>query len=317
MTVIQTKKNDYSRPPREGGGLIRDALGQYLERIGRFDLLTAEDEVRLAQAMETGIEARRALEAGASGGERARLAEAIEEGCRARQRFIESNLRLVVANSRRYAGGQVDMLDLIAEGNLGLITAVEKFDWRKGFKFSTYATWWIRQAMQRANVNLAASIRIPAGIFEIVPAVRAAADQLRTKLGRVATWEEIAEETGLSLADVERVMSLATTVALETPVGEDGATVGDFMADYEARNPEAEAELRILEHAVQESLDVLPERQRGILELRFGFTGEAPATIARISEVTGIPAHQLPALVSEALATLAELLEPVEDMWAA
>jgi len=317
MTVIQTKKNDYSRPPREGGGLIGDALGQYLEGIGRFDLLTAEDEVRLAQAMETGIEARRALEAGASGGERARLAEAIEEGCRARQRFIESNLRLVVANSRRYAGGQVDMLDLIAEGNLGLITAVEKFDWRKGFKFSTYATWWIRQAMQRANVNLAASIRIPAGIFEIVPAVRAAADQLRTKLGRVATWEEIAEETGLSLADVERVMSLATTVALETPVGEDGATVGDFMADYEARNPEAEAELRILEHAVQESLDVLPERQRGILELRFGFTGEAPATIARISEVTGIPAHQLPALVSEALATLAELLEPVEDMWAA
>lgn len=314
--MIKAKKISHNRPPREGG-LIEDALGQYLEGIGRFDLLTAEEEIRLAQAMETGIEAERSLGAGATGLERARLEDAMLEGARARKQFIESNLRLVVANARRYAGGQVNMHDLIAEGNLGLITAVEKFDWRKGFKFSTYATWWIRQAMQRANVNLAASIRIPAGVFEIVPAVRAAADELRTKLGRTATWEEIAAETGVSIGEVERVMSVATTIALEVPVGEDGATVGDFMADDEARNPEIEAELRILEGAVQQSLAVLPELQRWVLELRFGFTGEAPATIARISEITGIPAHQLPDLVSAALATLADLLEPVEDMRAA
>jgi RNA polymerase primary sigma factor len=316
ITVIQAKNTAHDRLSREGG-LIEDALGQYLEGIGRFGLLTAEDEVRLAQAMEGGIEAERALEAGASRSERDRLEDAILAGRRAREQFIESNLRLVVANARRYAGGQVDMLDLIAEGNLGLITAVEKFDWRKGFKFSTYATWWIRQAMQRANVNLAASIRIPAGVFEIVPAVRAAVDELRAKLGRAATWAEIAAETGLSMSDVERVMSLATTVALETPVGEDGATVGDFLADDQSHNPEIESELRILEKEVHESLAVLPELQRWILELRFGFTGEAPATVARISEVTGIPAHQLPGLVSEALATLAELLEAVEDLRAA
>jgi RNA polymerase primary sigma factor len=316
ITVIQTKTGAHNRSLREAV-LIEDALGQYLEGIGRFDLLTAEDEVRLAQAMEAGLEAQRALEAGANGVERVRLAEAIEKGRRARQQFIESNLRLVVANARRYAGGQVDMLDLIAEGNIGLITAVEKFDWRKGFKFSTYATWWIRQAMQRANVNLAAAIRIPAGVFEIVPAVRAAADELRAKLSRAATWAEIAEETGLSTSDVERVMSLATTVALETPVGEDGATVGDFLADDQAGNPEIEAELRTLVTEVHESLAVLPELQRRIVELRFGLRGEAPATVARISEVTGIPAHQLPELVSEALATLAELLEAVEDLRAA
>jgi RNA polymerase primary sigma factor len=296
---------------------MEDALGQYLGGVGRFDLLTAEDEVQLAQAMEAGIEAERTLQAGASRSERALLEEVMLAGRRARNQFIESNLRLVVANARRYSGGQVDMLDLIAEGNLGLIKAVEKFDWRKGFKFSTYATWWIRQAMQRANVNLAASVRIPAGVLEMVPAVRAAADEVRAKLGRAASSAEIAAETGLSMTDVERVMSLATTIALETPVGEDGATVGDFLADDQSGNPEIETELRILEKEVHESMAVLPDLQRWILELRFGFTGEAPATVARISEVTGVPAHHLPGLVSEALATLAELLENVEDLRAA
>ncbi len=297
---------------------MADALGQYLDCIARCDLLNAEDEVRLAQAMEAGIAARRRLDSGTVTGssERALLDDAVREGLRARKEFIEANLRLVVANARRYAGGNVDMLDLIEEGNLGLITAVEKFDWRKGFKFSTYATWWIRQAMQRARGNLGDSIRIPAGVFEILAAVRTAAEELRTKLGRTATAAEIAEETGVTIGDVKKALSVSTTVALETPVGEGGASLGDFIADEGALDPEAEVEMRIVEDAVRESLDTLPELHRRVLELRFGFSGP-PATIANISEVTRIPEHQVPELISEALETLAQRLEAVEEMRAA
>ena len=167
---------------------VADGLSLYLDGISRYGLLTAEDEICLAQSMEAGRQARANLEAGKPGSaaEKANLERIAREGQKARNRFIESNLRLVVSNARRYAGGNVDMLDLIEEGNLGLITAVEKFDWRKGFKFSTYATWWIRQAMQRARSNLGDSVRIPTGLFEILAAVRTSADDLRVKLGRAA-----------------------------------------------------------------------------------------------------------------------------------
>ncbi|HSL26738.1 MAG TPA: sigma-70 family RNA polymerase sigma factor [Acidimicrobiia bacterium] len=300
-------------------GLMADALSQYLDGIARFDLLTAGDEVRLAQAMEAGSQARRCLEAGTVAGtsERARLEGTVREGLRARKEFIEANLRLVVANARRYAGGNVDMLDLIEEGNLGLITAVEKFDWRKGFKFSTYATWWIRQAMQRAHANLGDSIRIPAGVFEILPAVRTAAEELGTKLGRTATAEEIAAQTGVATSDVVKALSIATTVALESPVGEDGASLGDFLADDDALDPAVEAEFSIVGAAVRDGLAGLPEMHRRVLELRFGFLAGPPATIAHISEVTGIPEHQVPALMAEALRTLGQRLATVEEMRAA
>jgi RNA polymerase primary sigma factor len=308
---------------RTGNTQVADGLSLYLDGISRYGLLTAEDEIRLAQAMEAGRQARATLEAetgqagdGLSAAEKADLQRLVRDGQRARNRFIESNLRLVVSNARRYAGGNVDMLDLIEEGNLGLITAVEKFDWRKGFKFSTYATWWIRQAMQRARSNLGDSIRIPTGLFEILAAVRTSADDLRVKLGRAATATELAEETGLSLADVMRALAVSTSVALETPVGEDGAILGDFIADDSALDPEAEVEIKIVEEAVRDSLAILSDLHRRVVELRFGFDGP-PATIATISEATGIPQHQVPELIAEALGPIAQRLEAVEDMRAA
>jgi len=178
-----TKKRKTTALVDERGRLTTDLLGQYLAAIGEHELLTADDEVNLAQRMEAGEEARNRLEAGDFSGrsERAQLQRQIRDGELAQARFVEANLRLVVANARRYAGAGIDMLDLIQEGNLGLIRAVEKFDWRKGFKFSTYATWWIRQAMQRARATLAETIRIPTRIFDLLPVVKSAAESIQAE----------------------------------------------------------------------------------------------------------------------------------------
>ncbi|MFO7299338.1 MAG: sigma-70 family RNA polymerase sigma factor [Actinomycetes bacterium] len=299
--------------------ITSDHLALYLDEISRHDLLTADEEVQLAQAIEAGKEARARLqdEGPFDPDERARLQRLVREGEKARQRFVEANLRLVVANARRYAGGSVSMLDLIQEGNLGLITAVERFDWRKGFKFSTYATWWIRQAMQRAQANLSDNIRVPTGVFEIIPTVRRSADELRGKLGRAPTYEEIAQETGLSVSDVERASAAVSTVALETPIGEDGAVLADFIADEDAQDTEAEVEAKVLEEAAREALAELPETHRRVLELRFGMTGEAPATVSYIAAEVDMPEHQVRQLISEATKQLAEKLASVEELRAA
>ena len=298
---------------------LADNLALYLDGVGSHRLLTADDEIRLGQAMEAGREAATRLERGEArtARDRAQLETLVREGEAARQAFIEANLRLVVANARRYADGNLDMLDLIQEGNLGLITAVEKFDWRKGFKFSTYATWWIRQAMQRARANLSGNIRIPSALFDRYPAVRGAVEDLRVKLGRAPTMAEVATETGMGEVEVERVLAMVGTVSLESPVGEDGAMLGDFVADPDAADPSSEAESQIVEEAVRRALDSLPEQARQILELRFGFADGSPASLTHIAEVTGLPAHQLPALISQALADLSQGLERIEDMRAA
>jgi RNA polymerase primary sigma factor len=298
---------------------MTDMLGHYLAGIGSYELLDAEEEVRLAQTMEAGAQARARLESGEtlSAGDKERLERAVDAGQAARRHFVESNLRLVVANARRYAGNDIDMVDLIQEGNLGLITAVEKFDWRKGFKFSTYATWWIRQAMQRARANLGETIRLPARLYDSLPAVRAAAETLQSKLGRVPTPAEIAKETGIDEEDVEKAMSVGSTVAIETPIGEDGATLSDFIADVDAIAPDVEVELRLAENALREALDGLPETHRRAVEMRFGLDDGAPATLARISAEIDVPEHQLRPLIDEALKTLATTLASAQDMLAA
>ena len=303
----------------EKGLLTTDLLAQYLEGISRYELLTAEDEVRLAQTMETGEQALRRLEVEDSlpETERRRLQRQVDASRRAREQFIEANLRLVVANARRYADAKVSMLDLIQEGNLGLITAVERFDWRKGFKFSTYATWWIRQAMQRARSGLSDPIRVPARIYDILPAVRGAAESLGRSLGRPPTPEEIAGETAISLSEVERALSVGTTVALETPVGEDGASLEDFISDDEADDPSAEVEAAILSERLRAGLDQLDDLQRRALELRFGLGNTPPATIGSIAEVIDIPEHQVREVIAEAMADLAPRLADVEEMRAA
>jgi RNA polymerase sigma factor (sigma-70 family) len=314
-----TKNTSKKRKPdliHERGSTAGDVLGQYLSGIGAYDLLTADQEVELAQTMEAGIEARERLESGEKldDAERALLEIKVREGEAARRRFVESNLRLVVSNARRYAGGDIEMLDLIQEGNLGLITAVEKFDWRRGFKFSTYATWWIRQAMQRARVNLADTIRLPAKVHDILPAVRGAAEALRSKLGRAATAEEISAETGVPEADVEKALQVHSTVALETPIGEDGATLGDFVADVTSLDPDSEVEQRLAGEVLQEGLATLAPLHRRVIELRFGLEDGAPATLALISSEIDVPEHQLRDLIDEALDALQEAIASNEDL---
>lgn len=295
--------------------MMADSLGQYLEGLSRSDLLTAAEEVELAQAMEAATNAADALDAGVKDArERRELQRLVAEGRKARERFIEANLRLVVSNARRYASNELEMLDLIQEGNLGLITAVEKFDWTKGFKFSTYATWWIRQAMQRARATLSDSIRIPSGVYDLIPTVRSSSDQLRVSLGRTPTPDEIAEDSGLSLRDVEKVMAVAGTVPLESPVGEDGATLGDFIADEQAIDPERAAEVASLGRAIDDGLDGLTDIQRTVVMMRFGLDSGRPATMDSIRQATGLSARQTSTVLNEALDALRAHLVAVEDM---
>lgn len=315
---MEKTRNKRSRKSTDSSAT--DLLGHYLAGIGDYELLDADDEVRLAQAIEAGNEARARLESGSDldEGDRARLEEQVASGEAARKRFVESNLRLVVANARRYAGNDVDMVDLIQEGNLGLITAVEKFDWRRGFKFSTYATWWIRQAMQRARAQLSDSIRLPARLHDFVPPVRAAAELIQSRMGRAATPEEISEETGIDVGDVEDALMVGSTVALESPVGEDGAMLGDFIADVAALQPDTEVEQGLVVEALETALSNLEPMQRHAVEIRYGLGDhEAPATMARVASILDVPEHQVKPIIDEALEALAETLRPVEDMRAA
>ncbi len=316
MEYQQTRTKRHRPIDFASSGVTQDVLGQYLEGVGQLGLLTAEDEVRLAQTMEAGIEAGTLLNSGkvVSASERMRLQRAVDDGRRAREKFIEANLRLVVANARRYSGADVEMTELIQEGNLGLITAVERFDWRRGFKFSTYATWWIRQAMQRARASLGGSLRIPAAVFDILPTVRAAAERLQGATGAAPGAVDIAEATGIPTREVEKALSVTTTVALEEPIGEDGASLGDLIADPDAIDPATETERRVMAEHVRRGVDTLPPLQRQILELRFGFTEDAPTSIAQIARATHLSERQARIYLSEALESLRDRLADVEEM---
>jgi RNA polymerase sigma factor (sigma-70 family) len=288
----------------ERGRLTADMLSQYLNEIGEHDLLTAEEEIELARAIEKGDEADKKLRDDDTLDEleKARLGRLARRGARAKDRFISSNLRLVVSNARRYAGaGGLDMLDLIQEGNLGLIRAVEKFDWRKGFKFSTYATWWIRQAITRAIANQSRSVRIPVHLHEILGTVRSAANSLKGSLGREATHDEIAQFTGIPVDRVTEALGVSDTVSLEKPVGEDGALFGDFILDAEAEDPEEEAARAEASLALHMALDSLPEKQAAIIKARFGLEDGRTRPLAEIADELGITAERVRQIINEAL----------------
>ncbi|HUH20586.1 MAG TPA: sigma-70 family RNA polymerase sigma factor, partial [Gaiellaceae bacterium] len=224
-----------------------DSLQLFLADIGRHKLLTAAEEVMLAKAIERG-------------------------DLTAKRRMIESNLRLVVSIAKGYRGLGVPFLDLIQEGTLGLNRAVEKFDWRRGYKFSTYATWWIRQSVQRAVANHARTIRVPVHVVERQQKLGRAARRLEVELGREATKEELAEATGLPIQHVDEALGAAqASVSLNQTVGaDDEGELGDLFADREAADPFEEAEEALRRQGVRRALDALPERERRILELRFG-----------------------------------------------
>jgi len=286
-----------------------DALTRYLNQVGGHELLTAADEKRLAQAMEAGERAARRLESGKATGrkEGGQLRRIVEEGRSAKERFISANLRLVVANARRYAGPDgLDLLDLIQEGNLGLIRAVEKFEWRKGFKFSTYATWWIRQAISRAIAAQSRTVRIPVHLHEILPAVRGAAAGLRAALGREPTLAEMAAATGIAPGRVAEALEVAETLSLDRPVGEDGALLGDFILDADAPDPEDEACRQETKQALQAALGVLPQKQAQIVADRFGLVDGRSRPLSEIAAELRITPERVRQIVNEALARLRE-----------
>jgi RNA polymerase primary sigma factor len=262
-----------------------DSLQLFLADVGRHKLLTAAEEVTLAKQIERGDPI-------------------------AKRRMIESNLRLVVSIAKGYRGLGVPFLDLIQEGTLGLNRAVEKFDWRRGYKFSTYATWWIRQSVQRAVANHARTIRVPVHVVERQQKLSRAARRLEVELGREATKEELAEATGLPIQHVDEALGAAqASVSLNQSVGaDDEGELGDLFADREAPDPFEEAEESLRRQGVRQALDALPERERRILELRFGFEGE-PWTLEAIGQELDLTRERVRQLEGQALARLAALRE--------
>jgi RNA polymerase primary sigma factor len=267
-----------------------DPLTLFMNRVGRYPLLTAADEVALAKRVERG-------------------------DAEAKERMINSNLRLVISIAKRYQGHGLTLLDLVQEGVIGLNRAVEKFDWRRGFKFSTYATWWIRQACQRAISNQSRTIRVPTHVHERRIKLSRHANQLETKLGRPATREELAEATGLSLLHVDEALDIAEApVSLNQSVGsEDDGELGDLFGDPTADDPAEEAAEAYQRMAVRRALATLPERQRRILELRFGFDGEA-ASLETIGKELGITRERVRQLERKGMERLARELGGIDTV---
>ena len=253
---------------------IDDSISLYLKEIGRIPLLTAEQEVSLAKRMEAGRNAKRRLKEGnLSLEERRRLRAIVKDGKAAQEHLIKANSRLVVSVAKKYVGRGVPFLDLIQEGNIGLIRAVKKFDYRRGYKFSTYATWWIRQAVTRAIADQGRTIRVPVHMYEQINRLARVSRQLVQELGRDPTMEEIAEELGVSPKKVERTIKVSQRpLSLEMPVGEeDDSFLGDFIEDSEAPSPTDQASLQLLRDQIDDIFVSLTPREVRILQLRFGW----------------------------------------------
>lgn len=260
---------------------INDPVRMYLKEIGRVDLLTAEEEVELATRIEQGDE-------------------------EAKRRLAEANLRLVVSIAKRYVGRGMLFLDLIQEGNMGLIKAVEKFDYRKGFKFSTYATWWIRQAITRAIADQARTIRIPVHMVETINKLIRVQRQLLQDLGREPTPEEIGEEMELSPDKVRDILKIAQEpVSLETPIGEeDDSHLGDFIEDQEAISPSDHAAYEMLKEQLEDVLDTLTDREENVLRLRFGLDDGRTRTLEEVGKVFGVTRERIRQIEAKALRKL-------------
>jgi RNA polymerase primary sigma factor len=263
-----------------------DALQLFLNEAGRYKLLTADEEVALSKRIERGDKAAKDL-------------------------MVNSNLRLVVSIAKKYQGHGLSLLDLIQEGIIGLIRAVEKFDWRRGYKFSTYATWWIRQAVQRGVANKSRTIRIPVHIVEREQKISRAERELTAKLERPPTDEEIATKTKLSLKHVKEVRAAARAVtSLDKPVGPEGdASFGDLIAGEEAE-PSEEVHVSLTERAVRNAVDTLPDREREVVKLRYGMNGDRdPQSLEEIGRTLGLTRERVRQIESQALARLAERRE--------
>src|SRR6185295_6848350 len=284
-----------------------DLVRIYLREIGRVPLLTAEDEVELAKTIEAGLFAEEKLGGGFPllGAVHGDLELLVGEGVRAKQRLIEANLRLVVSIAKRYIGRGLVFLDLIQEGNLGLIRAVEKFDYTRGYKFSTYATWWIRQAITRAIADQARTIRVPVHMVETINKLARVQRQLHQELGREATTDEIAAELGLEPERVAEIQRIAQEpVSLQSPIGEEESDLGDFIEDADAVVPIEAAAFIMLQDQLERVLRELAEREQRIIQLRFGLTDGHPRTLEEVGREFGVTRERIRQIESKTLAKL-------------
>ncbi len=284
-----------------------DTISIYLREIGATPLLTPEDEVELAKRLERGNEAKKRLKTeDLDPEEREELERIVRDGERARNQLIQANSRLVVSIAKKYTGHGVPFLDLIQEGNLGLIRAVEKFDWRLGYKFSTYATWWIRQAITRALADQARTIRVPVHMSEQINKLRAAQRQLEQSLGREPTTEELAAELDTSPRNIERIMEIAQRpLSLELPVGEEeDSELGDFIEDEETPLPTEAAWQELLREEIERVLNSLSPREARVLELRFGLVDGYPHTLEEVGEKFGVTRERIRQIETKAIRRL-------------
>jgi RNA polymerase primary sigma factor len=290
-------------------GATSDPVKDYLKQIGKVPLLNAEQEVELAKRIEAGLFAEEKL---ADGGKamphdvRGDLEWIAEDGRRAKNHLLEANLRLVVSLAKRYTGRGMLFLDLIQEGNLGLIRAVEKFDYTKGYKFSTYATWWIRQAITRAMADQARTIRIPVHMVEVINKLARVQRQMLQDLGREPTPEELAAELDMTPEKVIEVQKYGREpISLHTPLGEDGdSEFGDLIEDSEAIQPGEAVSFTLLQEQLHSVLDTLSEREAGVVSMRFGLTDGQPKTLDEIGKVYGVTRERIRQIESKTMSKL-------------
>ncbi len=288
-------------------GATADPVKDYLKQIGKVPLLNAEQEVELAKRIEAGLFAEEKLAAGIKDAKtRAEFDWIAEDGRRAKNHLLEANLRLVVSLAKRYTGRGMLFLDLIQEGNLGLIRAVEKFDYTKGYKFSTYATWWIRQAITRAMADQARTIRIPVHMVEVINKLARVQRQMLQDLGREPTPEELAKELDMTPEKVIEVQKYGREpISLHTPLGEDGdSEFGDLIEDSEAVVPADAVSFTLLQEQLHQVLDTLSEREAGVVSMRFGLTDGQPKTLDEIGKVYGVTRERIRQIESKTMSKL-------------
>ena len=291
------------------GGATADPVKDYLTQIGKVPLLTAGQEVELARRIEAGLFAEEKLADGNGvlrAGRSIDLGRVAEDGRRAKDHLVEANLRLVVSVARRYAGRGMLFLDLIQEGNLGLIRGVEKFDYTRGYKFSTYATWWIRQAITRAMAEQSRTIRLPVHMAEAVRTLARVQRQMLQDLGREPTPGELAAGLGMTPEKVIEVQKHGREpISLHTPLGEDGdSELGDLIEDSEAIQPGEAASFTLLQEQLHCVLGTLSEREAGVLSMRFGLTDGQPKTLDEIGKVYGVTRERIRQIESKAMSKL-------------
>jgi RNA polymerase nonessential primary-like sigma factor len=307
MTVPQQREPEPAEIDLDAQGPAADLVRVYLNGIGRTALLTAAQEVELAKRIEAGVFAQHMLESETFGGAlESELEALVRDGHRAKNHLLEANLRLVVSLAKRYTGRGMPLLDLIQEGNLGLIRAVEKFDYTKGFKFSTYATWWIRQAITRGMADQGRTIRLPVHLVEQVNKLARIKRDLHQQLGREATHDELAVEVGLTPEKVADLLDHARDpVSLDMPVGsEEDAPLGDFIEDGEATDAESAVISGLLHDDLRRVLATLDEREQSVIRLRYGLDDGQPHTLDQIGKRFGLSRERVRQIEREVMSKL-------------